>query len=237
MKEYELGSQLRDLLRGLLQVGEGDKTVETASHWGPRLDYRNLRDLYAPTNIKRYTATPGGIDNLTLSSKDTFVIPGKGEFEVDFNGYFRVARSNPTSKSWAAAEWFVNMVDLNLSGESKDLGTINVSLNADKVSPGQVFAAGAPEAAAKCRIATAATFEMPQLGVTAFNKEPILLMNDAIESVPPVEDPNGEAYIYRLPLFNVDDPNGQPIAYLTSLRYTVGNYITREQARAFRGQA
>jgi hypothetical protein len=129
------------------------------------------------------------------------------------------------------------MVDLDLSGDSEALGAIRVTLNTDKVSPGQVFAAGAQNAAAKCRIATAATFEMAQLGVTAFNKEPILLMNDAIESVPPVEDPNGEAYIYRLPLFNVDDPNGQPIAYLTSLRYTVGNYITREEARAFRGQA
>lgn len=237
MNEFELGSQLRDLLKGLLDMSEKTDTVESAALWGPRVDHKNLRDLYAPTKIKRFSATPGGIDNLALSSKDTFHIPGKGEFEVDFRGYFRVARSNPTSKDWAKAEWFVNMIDLQLSGESEALGPINVTLNADRVSPGQVFAAGDVDAAAKCRIATAATFEMSQLGITAFNKEPILLMNDAIESVPPVEDPNGEAHIYRLPLFSVDDPNGQPIAYLTSLRYTVGNYITREEARAFRGLA
>lgn len=209
-------------------------TKLTLNNWGPKVALKGLRDLYKPTKIQKFAATPGGIDNLALSSIDNFSVPGMGDFEVKFKGYFRVARSNPTSDKWANAEWFVNMIDLKLEGETKKIGKMNVRLNTDTISPGQVFAAGAQDAAAKCRIATAVSFEMPDMGITAFNKEPILLMNNAIESVPPVEDPNGEAHIYRVPLFNVNDPNGKPVAYLTRLRYTVGNYITEEQAQRFR---
>lgn len=202
--------------------------------WGKKISVRGLPDLYASTDIRKRSATPGGIDNLALTSKDTFIIPGHGEFTVSFEGYFRVARSNPTTKDWATAEWQVNMVDMRLTGASKTLGKMNVRLNEGVVSAGQVFAAGASASAAACRIAVAATFEIEELGLTVFNKEPILLMNDAIDSVPPVEDPNGEAHIYRLPLFDVKRPSGSAVAYLTRLRYTVGNYITKEQAKKWR---
>jgi len=209
-------------------------TKLSLNNWGRKVALKGLRDLYKPTKIRKFTATEGGIDNLALSSIDNFSVPGMGDFEVKFKGYFRVARSNPTSDKWANAEWSVNMIDMKLEGRSPKIGRMNVRLNTDTVSPGQVFAAGAANAAAKCRIATAVSFEMVDMGITAFNKEPILLMNDAIESVPPVEDPNGEAHIYRVPLFNVKEPNGEPVAYLTRLRYTVGNYITEEQAVKFR---
>lgn len=198
------------------------------------MSVRGLPDLYAPTRIRKHFATPGGIDNLSLTSADTFVIPGHGEFTVKFEGYFRVARGNPSSREWANAEWQVNMVDLRLTGSSKELGRLNARLNTGAISPGQVFAAGAVASAAKCRIATAATFEIAEMKLTVFNKEPILLMNDAIDSVPPIEDPNGEAHIYRLPLFDVRRPNGSAVAYLTRLRYTVGNYISKEQANQWR---
>ncbi len=74
----------------------------------------------------------------------------------------------------------------------------------------------------------------PQRHMTLFNKEPVLLMNNAIESIPPVEDPNGEGHIYYLPFFDVANPKGKPIAYMTGLRYTVGNYITEDAAKAIR---
>ncbi|MFZ0769836.1 MAG: DUF6073 family protein [Candidatus Sulfotelmatobacter sp.] len=202
------------------------------SDWGHRLRSDQLKDLFAPTEIKPFTATTGGIDNLALSSIDTFSIPGKGEFEVNFEGYFRVARSSPTSSNWGEAEWYVNMIELGLTGNAPGLGEMKVRLNEDAVSPGQVFASGAQAAAKACRIATAAVFHASSMGLELFNKEPILLMNDAIKSVPPVEDPNGEAHIYRLPLFNVKEPDGNAAAYLTRLRYTVGNYITQHQLTA-----
>lgn len=61
-------------------------------------------------------------------------------------------------------------------------------------------------------------------------------MNDAIKAVPPVEDANGTAHIYNLPLYDVKNPQGRPVAYLRSIKYTVGNYITLDEAKAFRAQ-
>jgi hypothetical protein len=243
MSEYiELGSQLRDLLRGLLGVMEPQKPRYL--QWGPRIDYSELPDLYAPQDVKPFFPTPGGIDNLHLSSTDTFYIPEKGEFTVDFKGYMRVARSNPTTNDWDTCEVFVNMLDLRLVGKSQELGEIKVSLNDDFVAAGQVFPTGeaaGTQAAAACRIAAPAVFDVPAMGFGRsadsgglFNKEPVLLMNDGIEALPPVEDPNGYAHIYKLPLFDRARPDARPIAYITSLKYTVGGYVTKKEAEHFR---
>jgi hypothetical protein len=67
-----------------------------------------------------------------------------------------------------------------------------------------------------------------------FNKEPILLMNDAINSIPPLEDPNGHAHIYMLPLYDVAKPDDAPLAYLQQLRYTIGTYISQARADEIR---
>src|SRR5690606_8875366 len=70
--------------------------------WGPRVDAGNLPDLYAPQKVLPFTPTPAGIDNLALSSIDTFVVPGVGTFEVNFSGYFRVAREASPADTWAS---------------------------------------------------------------------------------------------------------------------------------------
>ncbi len=85
-----------------------------------------------------------------------------------------------------------------------------------------------------CRIATGAIFEIPALGVSVFNKEAILLMNQNVRKIPPVDDPSGHALLFKLPLYNVDDPQGEPVAYLTSLKYGADNYLTRAEVRAIR---
>lgn len=229
---YKLGGELRDLLRGLL--GGGTENAGLPTPWGPRVSLDGLQDLYAPQEIKPFTPTRGGIDNLALSSTDIFVIPGRGEFRVDFSGYFQVARQNPTRDDWASSEVYVNMVDIRLRGMADGIGPISVSINPSVVSAGQVFPSDGPEAAKACRIAAGVNFEMEEMGVTAFNKEPILLMNKGIKSIPPVEDPNGVAHLFLLPLFDQRRPDAAPIAYLSSLRYTVGNYISQEAAEGFR---
>ena len=207
--------------------------------WGPQIDTKGLKELYAPQDIKPYTATPAGIDNLVLSSIDTFWLPQHGKYEqheVHFDGYFQVARAEPTTKEWATAEFHVNMTDLVLHSKTatKGLGALRVRKNPDLLSAGQVFAAGSANAHAKCRIAASVIFEASERGLSFFNKEPILLMNGGIKSVPPVEDPNGKAYNYLLPLFDTKQPDGPAVAYLESLHYTVGNYITRDAADALR---
>lgn len=238
-ESYKVGSQLGEFLRGLLGAVEPRPSDEesgrqVAIEWGPRVNLVRLTDLYAPHQVEPFTVPPGGIDNLALHSTDIFTIPGRGEFTVDFSGYFRVARDNPTTKDWTTFELLVNIIDLKLHGQDKDIGEIAVSLNPDVLSSGQIFPATSPQGAAKCRIATGVVFDLPQLGLSVFNKEPILLMNEQVTSIPPVDDPNGHALLFMLPLFDRTNPFGKAVAHLTSLRYGADNYITEAEAEAFR---
>jgi hypothetical protein len=208
--------------------------------WGPQVSTQGLPDLYSPQEIRQFSPTPAGIDNLALSSIDVFLLPAAGgsyeKHEVHFEGYFQVARGAPTTNDWATSEVYVNMTDLILRSKqpAKGLGEIRVRKNPDLVSAGQVFASGGKMQAKACRIAASVVFEAPERGMSFFNKEPVLLMNGGIKSVPPVEDPNGTAHNYLLPLYDTKDPNGRPVVYIESLRYTVGNYITREAAELLR---
>ena len=209
--------------------------------WGPPIDVRSLRQLYAPQEIRPFTPTPAGIDNLALTSVDTFLIRNNGGYqkhEVHFDGYFQVARGQPTTDSWSSCEVYVNMTDIVLHAKSevKGLGRMKVHRNPDVLSAGQTFAAGGKTAAAACRIAASVVFEVPDRKMSLFNKEPVLLMNGGIKSIPPVEDPNGTAHNYLLPLYSTSDPNGRPVAYLESLRYTVGNYLTQQAVEAIRAR-
>ncbi len=231
-ESQELGAQLREFLRGLL--GDKGREHQAGILWGPRVDLAGLKELYAPQKIVPFTATPGGIDNLALHSTDTFTIPGQGEYTIDFKGYFRVARENPTTNDWTTSEVLVNIIDLKLHGQQKDIGEITVSLNPDIVSSGQIFPATAPGGPKACRIATGAVFDLSQLGVSVFNKEPILLMNENVKSIPPVDDPSGHALIFRVPLYNRANPSGKPMAYLTSLRYGADNYLTESEVISIR---
>lgn len=206
---------------------------KSAIEWGPRVDLTKLQDNYAPQKVEPFTVPPGGIDNLALHSTDVFTIPGHGEFTVDFAGYFRVARSNPTTRDWATSEVRVNIVDLKLLGKHEAIGEITVSLNPDIVSSGQIFPTTGAQEPKACRIATGAVFDLGQLGVSVFNKEPILLMNEHVTRIPPVDDPSGHALLFKLPLYNRRDPQGEPVAYLTSLRYGADNYITESEAKSF----
>jgi len=198
-ENFELGSQLREFLKGLLD--EKGHSHQGGVEWGPRVNLSGLKENYKGTKVEPYTATPAGIDNLALHSTDVFTIPGKGEYSVDFSGYFRVARDHPTTTDWTTFSIFVNIIDLRLYGKHKELGNIAVSLNPEILSTGQLFPAATARGAAKCRIATGVVFDLPQLGLSVFNKEPILLMNEHVTSIPPVDDPNGHALLFMLAAF------------------------------------
>lgn len=201
--------------------------------WGPRVKLAGLKENYKGTRVTPHTVTPGGIDNLALHSTDIFTIPGKGEFTVDFKGYFRVARDHPTTNDWTTFDVLVNITDLRLQGEHKQLGKVTVNLNPSILSSGQIFHATSPGGPAKCRIATATVFDLPQAGIRVYNKEPILLMNEHVKSIPPVDDPNGHALLFMLPLFDYNKSSEKPLAYLTSLRYGADNYLSEAEVKHF----
>ena len=198
--------------------------------WGPRIDLRELNDLYSPQDVKPFTPPAPGIDNLGISSTDTFMVPGIGEFTVEFTGYVRVARSRPTAEDWTSSEVYTNLIDMCMRGEAPGIGPIVVTLNPEVLSTGMLktpfrdMDKVQPEKA--CRMAVAAQFSMPQLGKTLYNKEPIELTIDNVRAIPPAGNP-GEGRIYQvLPLFDRTDPEGPPAAYLTGLKFSMGNYIT-----------
>lgn len=201
--------------------------------YGPRIDLAQLGNLYAPQTVEPFTPPPPGIDNLGITSTDTFMIPGKGEFVIDFKGYVRVARSKPTTDKWVDSEVYTNLIEMCMRGEAPGLGEIVVTLNPNTLSTGMLrtpwseMECEQPEKA--CRMAVAAQFRLPQLGLTLFNKEPIELTIDNVKAIPPAGNP-GEGRIYQvLPLFDQENPDGVPAAYLTGLKFAMGNYITEAQ--------
>jgi hypothetical protein len=205
----------------------------TKMEWGPRIDLTQVSDVFAPQTVPEFTPPHPGIDNLGISSTDTFMIPGKGEVTVDFKGYVRVARSQPTTSDWVTSEVYTNLIEMRMYGESEQTGPIIVRLNPDCLSTGMLrtpwadMSCAQPEKA--CRMAVSAVFDLPNLGVKLFNKEPILLTIDNVRAIPPAGNP-GQGQIYQLlPLYNVNDPDGAPASYITALKFAMGTYLTKEE--------
>ncbi|GAA4872576.1 DUF6073 family protein [Saccharopolyspora cebuensis] len=202
--------------------------------YGRPVNVDGVPNLYSGTEVQPWTAPQPGIDNLGISSIDTFAVPGVGEYTVPFEGYVRVVRSEPTATEWANAEVYTNLIEMRMSGNSPELGEITVTLNPDCLSAGQIrtpfdpYAGEGPSAKA-CRMAVGAIFAMPKLGVHLINKEPIILTIDDVRQIPPAGSP-GKGQVYRmLPLHDIRRPDDEPVAYVTSLRFTMGGYLTREQ--------
>ncbi|GGK76545.1 DUF6073 family protein [Mangrovihabitans endophyticus] len=194
-------------------------------------------DIYAGATVTPWTPPDPGIDNLGISSIDTFAVPGVGEYTVAFDGYVRVVRSEPTSRQWSDAEVYTNLIEMKMVGSCPELGTITVRLNPDCLSTGQIrtpfdpYAGEGPSAKA-CRMAVGAVFSMPKLGMKLINKEPIILTIDDVRQIPPAGAP-GKGQIYRmLPLHDIENPDAEPVAYVTSLRFTMGGYLSAEQMAA-----
>jgi len=205
---------------------------------GVKLEPEKLENLFAPRQVEAFVPPPTGIDNLGITSTDNFHVPGKGDFSVDFKGYVRVARSTPTHGDWVNAVVYTNLIEMKMVGHADGLGEVLVTLNPDYLSTGQLrtpfedMCEAQPEKA--CRMAVGALFEVPALGITLFNKEPIELTIDNVKKIPPAGNP-GLGRIYRmLPLFDYDDPNGPPTAYLTALKFAMGTYLTERELEAFR---
>jgi len=205
--------------------------------YGRPVRTEGVPNLYAGSVVRPWTAPDPGIDNLGISSIDTFAVPHVGEYTVAFSGYVRVVRSEPTSRQWSQAEVYTNLIEMRMVGHSEKLGTITVELNPDCLSTGQIrtpfdpYAGEGPSAKA-CRMAVGAVFTMPKLSLRLINKEPIILTIDDVRQIPPAGSP-GKGQIYRmLPLHDIDNPDGEPVAYVTSLRFTMGGYLTPDEIAA-----
>lgn len=207
-------------------------TPEPKIKYGPKLS-TDVPNLFEPQTVKPFTPPPAGIDNLGITSVDTFKVPGVGEFTVEFTGYVRVVRSEPTEADWSSTSVYTNLIEMHMEGESSELGAIHVTLNPECLSTGMIrtpFDAEAEAQPAKaCRMAVGAIFDLPKLGLKLYNKEPVLLTIDDVKSIPPAGNP-GKGQIYQmLPLYDVEHPDGEPVAYLTSLSFRMGTYLPQPE--------
>ncbi|WP_405164838.1 DUF6073 family protein [Nocardia sp. NBC_01499] len=202
--------------------------------YGRPVTTEGIPNVYAGAEVIPWATPDPGIDNLGITSVDTFAVPGMGEYAVEFEGFVRVVRSTPTSREWASAEVYTNLIEMKMVGDSPELGRITVSLNPECLSAGQIrtpfdpYAGEGPSAKA-CRMAVGAVFALPKLGLKLVNKEPIILTIDDVRQIPPAGAP-GKGQIYRmLPLNDIEHLDDAPVAYVTSLRFNMGGYLTEEQ--------
>jgi hypothetical protein len=205
---------------------------------GVPIDIPSLENLFGPRDVAPFTPPPTGIDNLGITSRDTFLIPSVGEMTVDFSGYVRVARSKPSCEDWSDAEVYTNLIEMRMVGHNDKIGEIIVTLNPEYQSTGQLrtpyedLKKFRPEKA--CRMAVGAIFRVPSLGKSFFNKEPIELTIDHVRAIPPAGNP-GVGRIYRsLPLYDVENPHGPVAVYLTALDFVMGVYLTEQELESLR---
>jgi hypothetical protein len=212
--------------------------VANVRAWGPRVDLGGTPDVFAPQHVPPYTPPAPGIDNLGITSTDTFAVPGIGEVVVDFTGYVRVARSRPTAGDWNHAQVFTNLIEMCMRGEAPQVGRVIVTLNPDYLSTGQLWTpAGDIESnqpAKACRMAVNALFTLPQLGKVLFNKEPILLTINDVRAIPPAGNPGVGRIYEKLPLYDVEDPEGMPVADITALKFAMGTYLSERELEVLR---
>ena len=113
-------------------------TPEPKIKYGPQVSTNGVPNLFEPQTVTPFTLPPPGIDNLGITSVDTFKVPGVGEFTVEFSGYVRVVRSQPTTDDWASTEVYTNLIEMRMVGQAPGVGRIIATLNPEFLSTGQL---------------------------------------------------------------------------------------------------
>jgi hypothetical protein len=163
----------------------------------------------ARTNAVRLFQVPApGQDYLQFTVWDTIEIPGVGTDTVELNGTYRIARLEPTTRDWQSAAMNIQLLDMDVHGASNVLGPVSVALNGNNV--GRVDPTNSDRTAKKCVVEGKVKITLNKLGVTVFNKEPVPLSH-YITHIPPIGQ-GGSSPDVRIPLYNIADPDGLPVA-------------------------
>lgn len=181
--------------------------------------------------LQLLTMPEGGTDRLNFLTWDTIEMIGQGEEVIEFHGFYAIQRDNPTSADWREASVDITMKELNVDGVSPTLGRIHASVNPDlvgKKSGGQVLAGTIYDAADSpkmCHMDGYMQFDMKDLGLVVFNKEPIELEH-SITHIPPVGQGGGTKERVSVKLYRKDAPDGEPVAILHRVKTHIGSWLT-----------
>jgi hypothetical protein len=170
----------------------------------------------------------GGTDRLSFITWDTIEVVGQGEEVIEFHGHYAIERSNPTSADWSEASVVIKMRELNVEGVSKFVGRVRVSVNPEvgesggQVRAGTVYASG--DSPKLCQMYGHMQFELLDMGMTLFNKEPIALEH-TITHIPPVGQGGGTKERVDIPLYRKDAPDSDPVAILHRVKTHIGAWL------------
>lgn len=155
---------------------------------------------------KSFTLPAAGIDVMRVRMEETYTIAGVGTDTVQLTGWIAARHDSPrpapgqTKVAWGTAIIDTEFVGLELKGESKIFGPVNVSLNNGQKALGQVGAIEVPELKNKALPRKTATpagdtqaclanipvkVEMPQLNLSMMTESPVR-MYSIVETIPPV---------------------------------------------------
>lgn len=187
------------------------------------------------SDLRLFTMPQGGLDRLRFVTWDTIEVVGHGEDTVELRGYYVIERADPTSADWREASVDIFMRELSLSGVSQKFGRVYASVNHDagKQSGGQVRAGTAYpriedspviDTPKLCTMLGHMKFELPDAGVTVFNKEPIVLRHK-ITHIPPIGQGGGTQGRVEVNLYSVDNPDGPPVAILREVKTHIGAWL------------
>jgi len=209
--------------------------VQTLKQGGKMLSQKQSTKTLVPSpktlsDLHLFTMPEGGLDRLNFITWDTIEVKGLGEETVEFHGYYAIERANPTSADWAEASIDIKMRELSVDGVSKNFGPIHASVNCDigKQSGGQVRTGttypDVVDSPKLCQMNGYMKFELSNLDMTVFNKEPILLEHN-ITHVPPIGQGGGTRPGSEVNLYRLDDPDGEPVAVLKRVKTHIGAWL------------
>jgi hypothetical protein len=181
--------------------------------------------------LQLFTMPQGGIDRLNFITWDTIELIGQGEEVIEFHGYYAIDRATPTSADWTEASVDITMKELNVDGTSEKFGRVHASVNPDlgKISGGQVRPGTtytAPDSPKLCQMYGYMQFDLQDVGITVFNKEPIVLEHN-ITHIPPVGQGGGTKERANIALYRKDDPDGDPVAILHRVKTHIGSWLNK----------
>lgn len=178
----------------------------------------------ASSVIDNYSLPAGPrMDDVFFTVRDTITVPGLGTDTVEMTGSIWVQLDAPTDSEWGTGTIAAHMMSLNVEGTSALFGTVRASLNnAQGQTLGTIAAAAGPTGVAVCAVNAFIKLELPDQGLTLFNKVPVPLMTDILR-VPPIGHQGG-AESLNIELFDVGDPNGPFLATLLEVEDQVGDY-------------
>lgn len=179
------------------------------------------------SELHLFTMPEGGTDRLNFITWDTIAVQGYGEETIEFHGFYAIERATPTSADWQEASVDITMRELSVDGVSEKFGKIHASVNdtigmpsGGQVRPGTTYP-DVTDSPKMCQMYGYMKFDLSDLGMTVFNKTPILLEHN-ITHIPPIGQGGGTRPETEVELYRMDDPDGAPVAILKRVKTHIG---------------